>query len=163
MSISSSRGTPVACSRLANTSSNSHHSDPQECALINHTMNDLGNSIFTDIVSLLYQQILMCSATQNVCIILSKAVIVVGIFSLPFNRKHLSYNDFLEDYDSCSVLYRSHRVGYQKRQVLRLPTKRFWKCKLNCWKYGIKTFWQRSVQHQPCFALATTSWKAHSL
>jgi len=50
------------------------------------------------------------------------------------------------------------RVGYQKRQALRLPTKRFWKCTFFCWKYGIKTFWQ-SVQYQPCFVSATTSWK----
>jgi len=79
MSISSSRGTPVACSRLATTSFNSRHSDPQECTLINHTTKDLGNSTFIDIVSWLYQQILMCSATQNLCIILSKTVIIVKI------------------------------------------------------------------------------------
>jgi len=51
----------------------------------------------------------------------------------------------------------------RKRQALRLPTKRFWKCALTCWKYGIKTFWQHSVQHQPCITSATTSWKEHSL
>ena len=36
-------------------------------------------------------------------------------------------------------------------------------CTYSCWKYGIKTFWQRSVQYQPCFgsASATASWKGH--
>ena len=56
-----------------------------------------------------------------------------------------------------------HRIGYEKSQALRLPTKRFWKCAYSSLKYGSKTFWQRSVQYQPCFASATTSWKGHSL
>jgi len=43
MSINSpSPGTPVPYYRCGNTSTYSHQSEPQECILMNHTVNDSG-------------------------------------------------------------------------------------------------------------------------